>query len=60
MKKPQMIKDIMRIVEMTRPDLTKNQRDEYRRKLNSLTEPAVRREWRNTIPEDMQYEGGWC
>ena len=50
-----MVRDIMTALEIVQPDMTTAARAEYRRHLQSLDQYAVKREWREKIPEDIRY-----
>lgn len=55
MTKAQMIHDIMTVLELDNPNISTGEKYAIRRRLQSLNETLVRREWREKVPEDMQY-----
>lgn len=54
MSKESMIKDIMTALECTNPLMSNGERYSIRRRLQSMNENLVRREWREKIPEEMR------
>lgn len=55
MTKASMIRDIMYTVEIEHPEMTASERYDFKRRLQAAKEAIVRRTWRETVPEEMQY-----
>lgn len=55
MTKASMIRDIMYTVEIKHPEMTTNERYNFKRRLQAAKEIVVRRTWRETVLEEMQY-----